>query len=164
MSSSNFTEAELKVLLRGWLCLESGIPKMNYDKLAQVCDFKSKASASTRWSEARKKLTATFGEDGNGNGDAATSPVKKTPKKRGAAKETDGTPKKRGRKSKAEKDAIAAAAAEEDDDEEIGSPKKKVKKEVKAEAEDEDDGVGKLLSGAKEYSKGLIEAGSDDEV
>lgn len=73
-----------------------------------------------------------------------------------------GTPKKRGRKTKAE-----ILAAEKDDEE------SKVKTETKAEDDDEDEGVAKLLAGAREYAEakestekkdGLVGAESDDEV
>lgn len=149
---------------------------MNYDTLAAVCGFKSKASASTRWSEAKKKLNATFGGDGmvgdgaaNGGDDdgdaaaatAAAATPKKTPKKR-TAKEAgataDGGSKKRGRKSKAEIAALAAAAKGEGEDDE----------DSKAVIKAEDDGIDKLLSGSKQFSTmngaGLIDADSDDEV
>lgn len=104
------------------------------------------------------------GEDGDGTPVPAVTP-KKTPKKRTAkeAGATDGTPKKRGRKSKAEIAAAAAADAAKEENEDDEEGKAIIKKQ-----EDSEDGVDKLLPDAKEFSAmngaGLIGADSDDEA
>ncbi|KAF2169543.1 hypothetical protein M409DRAFT_19955 [Zasmidium cellare ATCC 36951] len=145
-----FSESEIKMLSRAWLCVDGGMPKIDYDRLAQECGL-AKSSANVLWNKLRRKLESANENGGataaGGDGDAAATPKKKTPKKKTPKKEADGTdatPKKRGRKSKAEMAAIAAAAENGDeDDEEMGSAKKKVK---------------------EEEGTGLIEADSDDEA
>ncbi|SMR60514.1 unnamed protein product [Zymoseptoria tritici ST99CH_1E4] len=119
------TEKDIRVLASAWGLCATEQPKVDYAKLADLLGYKTAASATTAFHNARKKFFA----DGAtmAAGDAATPATPKTPKstgkKRAAAEDGDapaetGSAKKRGRKTKAEvaQEAAAAAAGDEDDD------------------------------------------------
>lgn len=97
MSDKNaFSDREMQIMAMAWQCFTEQ-PKVNYDKLAKLCNFSNVKSASNAWGAIKKKLAA----QGTG-GDAADGTT--TPKA------TKVTPKKRGKK--------AAEEDDEDDDEE----------------------------------------------
>lgn len=161
----NATERDLQLLTIVWQCFKSPvevdttttispIPRLamltilqiDFEKLAELGGYKTKASANTAYWGLKKKLL-------NGGTTTTTSPTKKTPKKRSATDDSADTPApmKRGRKSKAE---IAAMTVETNDDEES-------EKEVKVKKEERRDSMEGLLSGAKQYLAG---GEDDDEV
>ncbi|KJX98767.1 hypothetical protein TI39_contig392g00002 [Zymoseptoria brevis] len=145
------TEKEMRILAIAWTqCAEAEYqPKVDYNKLASLCDFPTAGAATKAYSRARKSFFANGAEaSGDGNGMPATPKTpKSTGKKRAAAEDGDtpaetGSVKKRARKTKAQiaAEAAAAAAAADDDDEEGLLAKSEVKDEgVKAEPSNDDD-------------------------
>lgn len=70
---SIFTMKERDVLEKAWLCLKSGAPDVDVEKLTQVCGFKTKKTATNTWGVIKKKLQsmapaameAADGDEGN---------------------------------------------------------------------------------------------------
>ena len=137
----SFTEREDRILKLVWLCLKSGPPEVDMDKLTKLGDFQTKKTASNTWGTIKKKLlsmASSTNEEGNGEGEhgackcsslhqtalaksltarITATPAKSTPKAKA-------TPRKRGKKA----DAEGEAAADGGEDEVEGTPPKKQRK------------------------------------
>ncbi|KAK8213345.1 hypothetical protein M8818_002644 [Zalaria obscura] len=126
---SIFSPREEAVLKAAWLCLKSGVPEIDMEKLKEKAGFNTIKTTQNTWGKIKQKLFTD--EEGNSmpvpsKPAASESPTKTKPKKGPA------TPKKRGKSGDDD---------EEHEDEGNTSPKKKgrkspVKKGVKAEQED----------------------------
>ncbi|EME77908.1 uncharacterized protein MYCFIDRAFT_200293 [Pseudocercospora fijiensis CIRAD86] len=130
----NLTEPQKNLLFKALFYCVDAEPKINYKKLAEMCDYKTAASATTAYHKARKNAQAGMG------GDIASSPAPE--KVKGAA----------GKKR---------AASTDDGDDEEPTPKKRGGKKAKTEKincepEDQggDDAMNKLLGEADKYMNG----------
>lgn len=114
--------------------------------------YKTPASATTAYLNARKKLMNNSTTTATGTVSESAAPTPSTPRSTGkkrAATQTpaDSTAKKRARKSRAEVQAVATTEADEDDE----VTKNEVKPKIKGENDAEDDGAGKVLNGAQDF-------------
>ncbi|KAJ4414864.1 hypothetical protein N0V82_007657 [Gnomoniopsis sp. IMI 355080] len=109
-------ETELAVL--AWRALEDPSPKFDYQKLADVADFKNPNSARATFSSLRKKLL----EGGYATSPSSNSNATPKGKRNAAAAGEDGddnpTPTKKPRGRPAKKAAAAAPASIKDEKEE----------------------------------------------
>ncbi|KAK4545547.1 hypothetical protein LTR36_002897 [Oleoguttula mirabilis] len=140
MADKDFTPRELEIMGKAWNCMTEE-PKVDYDKLAELCSMGNPRSAGNAWRLIKAKIMAKGGitkaDGGEENSEGATKATPKatpkaSPKKRGKAKadkDDDESPAKKakGRKGKATK---KDASADADDQEDGASP-------VKAEPEEE---------------------------
>ncbi|KXT02977.1 hypothetical protein AC578_10586 [Pseudocercospora eumusae] len=138
----NLTEQQKNLLFKALFYCVDAEPKINYQKLAEMGGYKTAASATTAYHNARKNAQAGMGSD------VAGSPAPKNTK--GAA----------GKKRAASTDG---GDDEENLEETKPAPKKRGGKKAKTETETEtetikpepeDDAGNKLLSGAEDCANG----------
>ncbi|KAF7198076.1 hypothetical protein HII31_00432 [Pseudocercospora fuligena] len=151
----NLTEQQKNLLFKALFYCVDAEPKINYQKLAEMGGYKTAASATTAYHNARKNAQAGMG------GDVADSPAPK--KTKGAA----------GKKRAASTDG---GDDEENLDETKPATKKRGGKKAKTErikSEPEDgggaDAMNKLLDEADDYANGgasnvKSEGGDEDEL
>ncbi|XXG95206.1 hypothetical protein Hte_001466 [Hypoxylon texense] len=131
-----FTNRDMEILALAWQCFD-GMPRINYDKLAELASFKNGKSARDSFLHIRKKLAAA------GNGGAGVEA-------RGE-QAANGQPKRKPsnqmiRSPKKAKAGPRSALNIEDDDEDI-KPKRRVaaKRQVKKEEDVDSDEKDEIL-------------------
>ncbi|KAI5302225.1 hypothetical protein KEM56_000901 [Ascosphaera pollenicola] len=130
-TAAQLSPNELSLLLDAMLCVPGGLAnlKVDYERLAEVRNFKNKASATTAWYNLRRKLLEMSGQGAGAGAGAdadASESVPATPKKT-PGRVTKRTPRS-SRKSENWKTGVSALLASDD---EIESTKKGImKKEV----------------------------------
>ncbi|KAF2705412.1 hypothetical protein K504DRAFT_448967 [Pleomassaria siparia CBS 279.74] len=151
-----FTDRELQLL--GWAMqsLKSGPPDVDYEKLAKFAGMSNHRSASNAWTKIRVKLlagadgapakgspkkTAPKKKTGEDGGETPKKAARKRPTKKQEVEGEDGSPKKKGRQTKAKKAANADIKEENDEDEDaVDSQKPKANADTDGDADvDADD-------------------------
>ncbi|KAF2140827.1 uncharacterized protein K452DRAFT_298911 [Aplosporella prunicola CBS 121167] len=140
--ASNLSARDLEVTALVWQCFKSD-PSVDYEKLAQLANFKNAASASACWGTIKKKLLA------NSNKSVTASPAKKRTAKQANSDGDAGSPAKkpRGRKTAAALPPTPSSQPTDDDedDDEEPTPLAGVaaggNSRIKEEQHDEDGGV-----------------------
>ncbi|KAI1403665.1 hypothetical protein F4819DRAFT_450807 [Hypoxylon fuscum] len=138
-TAARLTPRDMEILCKAWECLE-GVPKINFEKLANAAGFKNTNTARVCFSSVKAKLIANAGTK-PAEDDAKEGISTKDRGKRKAGTGDTKTPRSAKRKAKSSSSAVSSP----DDDRKDSIPFKlesKDKLEVKVKEEEEkDDGV-----------------------
>ncbi|XDG09803.1 hypothetical protein ABKA04_009418 [Annulohypoxylon sp. FPYF3050] len=136
MSQARLSPRDMEILALAWQCFETQ-PKVNYEKLAKIAEFKNANTASTCFGSVKKKIMSAS------KSSEPSTPTKSSGKQAAEAQTAPNSGKKRKLPTKSPRKGHPKTEEDGDDDEKVF--KKKKKNQLKA--EDVDDEDAQLMSG-----------------
>ncbi|RYP08373.1 hypothetical protein DL764_001942 [Monosporascus ibericus] len=127
---------ESELVAKAWQCLKTD-PQIDFNKFAELCEYKNEATARVSWGAVRKKLSgaagaAPSGQAGSKRKAAGSKPVSQPAPKLASEDDTDDENEASQPPSKKPRTKAVAAASKSQDQ---GNSKGKVKGKVRAKKE-----------------------------